>query len=235
MVPARSPKVIPRSTTSPSIWLNTGRWRASGVSRRKHLPGITAWIGRESSRTAASIRWICTGEVCVRSSTVSGSPMSRYMVSYMPRAGWAGGMFSASKLYQSVSASGPSATVKPMPTKTSSSSARAWVTRCRCPRAGGDAHLVRDDLGQVEAVGQQRLGPLGLAASSARRAARRASSVPAPSFEAAAGLLAGLGVEAAQGAVGPGQRRALAQELDLDLGQRRRSRPRPRWPARRRR
>ena len=58
------------------------------------------------------------------------------MVSYMPRAGCAGGMFSASKLYQSVSASGPSATVNPMPTKTSSSSARAWVTGWRCPRAG---------------------------------------------------------------------------------------------------
>jgi hypothetical protein len=106
------------------------------VSSRKHLPGMTAWIGSESSRTAPSIRWICTGEVCVRSSTVSGSPMSRYIVSYMPRAGCAGGMFSASKLYQSVSASGPSATVNPMPTKTSSSSARACVAGWRCPRAG---------------------------------------------------------------------------------------------------
>ena len=44
----------------------------------------------------------------------------------MPRAGWAGGMLSASKLYQSVSTSGPSATSKPMPTKTSSSSSRVW-------------------------------------------------------------------------------------------------------------
>ena len=88
---------------------------ASGVSSRKHFPGMTAWMGSVPWRTASSIRWICTGEVWVRSSTVSGSPMSRYMVSYMPRAGWAGGMLSASKLYQSVSASGPSATSKPMP------------------------------------------------------------------------------------------------------------------------
>ena len=138
MVPARSPKVMPRSTTSPSIWLKTGRWRASGVSSRKHLPGMTAWIGRVPLRTASSIRWICTGEVWVRSSTVSGSPMSRYMVSYMPRAGWAGGMLSASKLYQSVSASGPSATSNPIPTKTSSSSSRAWDTRWRWPRVSGD-------------------------------------------------------------------------------------------------
>ena len=41
------------------------------------LAGMTAWIGSESSRTAPSIRWICTGEVWVRSSTVSGSPRSR--------------------------------------------------------------------------------------------------------------------------------------------------------------
>ena len=55
----------------------------------------------------------------------------------MLRAGWAGGMLRAPKLYQSVSISGPSATSKPMPTKTSSSSSRVWVTRWRWPRAAG--------------------------------------------------------------------------------------------------
>ena len=34
MVPARSAKLMPRSTTSPSIWWKVGMWRASGVSRR---------------------------------------------------------------------------------------------------------------------------------------------------------------------------------------------------------
>ena len=34
MVPSRSPSVMPSSTASPSIWWNTGEWRASSVSRR---------------------------------------------------------------------------------------------------------------------------------------------------------------------------------------------------------
>ena len=89
MVPARSAKVMPRSTTSPSIWWNTARWRASGVSRRKHSAGHDG-VDRQAA-CARSMRWICTGEVWVRSTRVSGSPRSRYMVSYMPRAGWAGG------------------------------------------------------------------------------------------------------------------------------------------------
>ena len=55
----------------------------------------------------------------------------------MPRAGWAGGMLRAPKLYQSVSISGPSATSNPMPTKTSSSASRVWDTRWRWPRAAG--------------------------------------------------------------------------------------------------
>ena len=55
----------------------------------------------------------------------------------MPRAGWAGGMLRAPKLYQSVSISGPSSTSKPMPTKTSSRAAWVWDTRLRCPRSAG--------------------------------------------------------------------------------------------------
>ena len=37
IVPARSPNVMSRSTTRPSIWLNTGRWLASGVSEPEAL------------------------------------------------------------------------------------------------------------------------------------------------------------------------------------------------------
>ena len=39
IVPSRSPSVMPRSTASPSIWWNTGEWRASSVSRRNTRPG----------------------------------------------------------------------------------------------------------------------------------------------------------------------------------------------------
>ncbi len=94
----------------------------------------------------------------MRNSTVSGSPTSRYIVSNVSREGCDGGMFSASKLYQSDSASGPSATVKPMPTKRSSSSALAWLTRCRWPRASGDSTWV------------------GITSVRSRRSARKASS-----------------------------------------------------------
>ena len=138
----------------------------------------------------------------------------------MPRAGWAGGMLRASKLYQSVSTSGPSATAKPMPTKTSSSSSRVWVTRCRWPRAGGASTVLGDDLGQVEAVGLQRLGPLGLrqlgpaGGQPAPRARSRTSSMRRPAS------LRSSGSSAAEGPVGPGQGRALARAA--------RSRPRAR-------
>ncbi len=42
IVPARSPSVMWRSMTRPSIWWKTGMCVASGVSRRKTRPGITA-------------------------------------------------------------------------------------------------------------------------------------------------------------------------------------------------
>ena len=41
IVPARWASVMPRSTTRPSIWWNTGMCVASGVSRRNTRPGIT--------------------------------------------------------------------------------------------------------------------------------------------------------------------------------------------------
>ena len=217
MVPARSPKVMSRSTTNPSIWLKTGRCRASGVSRRKHFPGITAWMGSVPERTASSMRWTCTGEVWVRSSTVSGSPMSRYKVSYMPRAGWAGGMFSASKLYQSDSASGPSATLKPMPTKTSSSSSRAWVTRWRWPRAAAQSAPGPG----ITSVRSRRSARSGLAAlglgQDGAPVGQLGLEARADLEEAPPGLLARLGAQGAQGAVRPGQRGALAEVLGLDL------------------
>ena len=71
IVPARSPNVMPRSTTSPSIWWNTGMCVASAVSRRKTRPGHDRVDRR---RPVVSITRICTGDVCVRSTTVPGSP-----------------------------------------------------------------------------------------------------------------------------------------------------------------
>ncbi len=127
-------------------------------------------------------------------------------------------MFSASKLYQSVSASGPSATVKPMPTKTSSSSARAWVTRCRWPRAGA----VRTWSGMTSVRSRRsarRASARSDAASSACRAASSAFSWPCASPSRRPASLRVSGLEPAERAVGPGQRGPLAEELRLDLAQ----------------
>ena len=72
MVPNRSASVIPRSTAKASIWWNTGEWRASRVSLRYVRPGATTKIGGDW----VSMVRICTGDVCVRSMTCSGSPSS---------------------------------------------------------------------------------------------------------------------------------------------------------------
>ena len=86
-----------------------------------------------------SITRICTGEVCERSITSSGSPRFTKIVSKLPRAGCQSGMLRASKLYQALSTSGPSATVYPIPTNTSSRRSRAWVTGWKWPRRNGAA------------------------------------------------------------------------------------------------
>ena len=52
---------------------------------------------------------ICTGDVWL----LSNSPGARYSVSCSSAAGWSRGVLSATKLYHSVSASGPRARVKP--------------------------------------------------------------------------------------------------------------------------
>ena len=75
--------------------------------------------------------------------TSSASPRSTKTVSKLPRAGCHSGMFKASKLYQADSTSGPSATVKPIPTNTSSRRSRAWVTRWSDPRRAVPRHSVR--------------------------------------------------------------------------------------------
>ena len=99
-------------------------------------------MGRAPDATASCMRRTCTGEVWVRSSTVSGSPTSRYKVSHIPRAGCAGGILRASKLYQSVSISGPSATEKPIATNTSSSSSWVLATALTCPTVAGKVPLI---------------------------------------------------------------------------------------------
>jgi hypothetical protein len=56
---------------------------------------------------------ICTGDVCVR----NRNPPSTQKVSCMSRAGWFAGMLRASKLWYSVSTSGPSSRLKPSEAK----------------------------------------------------------------------------------------------------------------------
>ena len=108
----------------------------------------------------------------MRSTTLPGSPRSTNSVSHMLRAGCSGGMLSAVKLYQSLSTSGPSATVKPRPTNTSSSCSWVWVTRWRWPALRTGRHL-----GEVEALGSPMRSLRGQGRrSSARRCARASAT-----------------------------------------------------------
>ena len=77
----------------------------------------------------ASIVRICTGEVCVRSS--SSGPSQN--VSRSSRDGWCLAVLSASKLLNSVSMSGPSATVKPICAKMRVTSSVTSVSGCSEP------------------------------------------------------------------------------------------------------
>ena len=83
----------------------------------------------------------------MRSSVVpvrpSGVTWSTNSVSNSPRAGCPSPMLRASKLCQSVSTSGPSATWNPSPMNVSSSRSQACVTRWAWPRVGRPANSVR--------------------------------------------------------------------------------------------
>ena len=111
-------------------------------SRRKTLPGATMRIGGGP----ASIVRICTGDVCERRMR----PPSTKNVSCMSRAGWSGGVLSASKLFHSVSIHGPVRTSKPRPRKISSISRRTSVSGCSVP-SGAAARRQRhvDDARQI--------------------------------------------------------------------------------------
>ena len=98
-VPRRCPMLIPRSTSSPSAWWNIGERRMVISSRRNTLPHDITLIGG----LERSIVRICTLLVWVRRRSFS----ERKNVSCVSRAGWSGVKLSASKLYQSVSTSGP--------------------------------------------------------------------------------------------------------------------------------
>ena len=128
----------------------------------------------------------------------------------MSRAGWPGGKLSAPKLFQSVSISGPSATVKPMPTKTSSSCSIAWVTRWRWPKPALDT-----DLGEIEPFGLEPGGAI-CGRDDVANLGRRLGDGGPGLVERLAGIAAGVGVERAEALSELGQRRLLAQQLALD-------------------
>ena len=119
--------------------------------------GVAAEHPARARRCRSAAGWssivrICTGDVCVRSTVVPSRPSGgrgrRTACRTRCAPGGPSAMLSASKLCQSVSTSGPSATWKPSPMNTSSSRSQAWVTRCAWPRVGR-----ADELGEVEAFG----------------------------------------------------------------------------------
>ena len=94
-----------------------------------------------------SIVRICTGEVWL----LSSSPGARYRVSCSSAAGWSRGVFSATKLYHSVSTSGPRARVKPRLRKIVQMSSTTWLTGWIVPR-----HFLR--AGRVRSRSRSRRG-----------------------------------------------------------------------------
>ena len=80
--------------------------------------GRSVWLDATVSGDTASVVDVLAdrsdmADVSVRSNRSLRPGTSRKMVSRVVRAGWSGGMFSAWKLYQSVSTSGPSTTRYP--------------------------------------------------------------------------------------------------------------------------
>jgi hypothetical protein len=135
----------------------------STVSLRKQRPGTITFSGgwKPCLTTRCSVR-TCTGEVCVRSRFLSDSQN----VSWLSRAGWSPGMFSASKLKYSDSTSGPSCHWKPRLANRSTSSFCTIVIGCSAPRGR---------------LGPGSVGSMSVAASSCCKAAcancsRRAAS-----------------------------------------------------------
>ena len=157
------------------------------------------------------------------------------------RAGWSGGMLSASKLYQSVSTSGPSATVKPRPTKTSSRRLVAWVTRCRWPASAAGRTSVRSSrsasscarrpparaparvppaaaLDGAARLVQRLAGRPALVGGRARRAALSAASVerlPSSSLSTAAQLVERVGLRRRARAQRPPPRRRRSRRSSV--------------------
>ena len=125
-------------------------------------------------------------------------------------------MLSASKLCQSVSTSGPSATWKPSPMNTSSSRSQAWVTRWAWPRVRRAGVL-----GEVEPLGRDPRR------ERRRRRARRGGPTSAAStacdglVERLAGrlLLVDRGERAELG-LELGERALLAEQLGVERGDR---------------
>ena len=109
---------------------------------------------------------ICTGEVCERRIR----PPSTKKVSCMSRAGWSGGVLSASKLFHSVSIHGPVRTSKPRPRKIVSISRRTRVSGCSVPSGAPRA-------GSVTSTTRAR-SAARLASSSAASRAPTALSMP---------------------------------------------------------
>ena len=185
IAPRRSAMVSPSSTARHSIWWNTGLCVASSGSVRKHLPGLTTYTG--SGRVSRAR--ICTGEVCVRSTTPEWPPSgpATKIVSCISRAGWSGGKFSASKLYHSASTSGPSAISYPMPTNTSASRSPTVVTGCLAPAGCRSQGRVTSTVSSTSTRWSRSASSSACRASSACRTSRRAAPTRWPASALACG------------------------------------------------
>ena len=223
MVPARSPKVMPRSTTSPSIWLNTGQVpgvggvepealaRHDGMDRQRALGhGLLHQVdlhrgGVRAQENSLGLAQVEVDGVVHAAGGVRGRDVEGLEVVPV-RFGLASLRHGEAHADEDVLELGPGL------------GHQVKVATCR-----GGEHLIRDDLGEVETVAGQRRLPFPPGQFRPPGLDLRLKAGPGL-VETAARLLALIGAEAPQAAMGPGERGPLAEELRLDLRQLRRGR-----------
>ncbi len=136
-------------------------------------------------------------------------------VSCMVRAGWSGPRLRASKFSHSASTTGPSATSQPIATNTSAMSSASMVSGCRRARPAAGRRQ-----GDVDGLLDEH-PLLGLGLEVGLAGGERLVDLPPGLADPLAGLLAGLGRQRTDLAVGERQRRPVTRVVDAHLLERR--------------
>ena len=163
MVPARSPKVIVAVDHQALDLVEDRQMAGVGGVAAVARPASPTWMGSVPLRTASSMRWICTGDVWVRSS--DRLRLAEVEIDGVAHAAGRVGRRDVQRFevvpvglglgtLGHVEAHADEDVLELVPGLASPGGGG--------PAGGGDSTCDRDDLGQVETVRPQRLGPFGL-------------------------------------------------------------------------